>query len=39
MLEAKVRENLSQLQNGRAKAAVKPAGKAVDVSADDFDEA
>ena len=39
MLETKVRENLSQLQNGRAKAAVKPAGKAVDVSADDFDEA
>ena len=37
MLEEKVRENLMQLQNSR-KAAAKPAGKAVDVSADDFDE-
>ena len=37
MLEAKVRENLAQLQNSR-KTAAKPAGKAVDVSADDFDE-
>ncbi len=37
-LEAKVREHLSQLQNSR-RAAAKPAGKAVDVSAEDFDEA
>ena len=37
MLEEKVRENLMQLQNSR-KSAAKPAGKAVDVSADDFDE-
>ena len=37
-LEAKVREHLSQLQNNR-RAAAKPAGKAVDVSAEDFDEA
>ena len=37
-LEAKVREHLSQLQNSRC-AAAKPAGKAVDVSAEDFDEA
>ena len=37
-LEAKVREHLSQLQNSRRTAA-KPAGKAVDVSAEDFDEA
>ena len=37
MLEETVRENLMQLQNSR-KAAAKPAGKAVDVSADDFDE-
>ena len=37
-LEAKVREILSQLQNSR-RAAAKPAGKAVDVSAEDFDEA
>ena len=35
-LEAKVRENLFKLQN-KERAAVKPAGKAVDVSADDFD--
>jgi len=35
---AKVREHLSQLQNSR-RAAAKPAGKAVDVSAEDFDEA
>ena len=37
-LEAKVREHLSQLQNSR-RAAAKPAGKAVDISAEDFDEA
>lgn len=37
-LEAKVREHLNQLQNSR-RAAAKPAGKAVDVSAEDFDEA
>ena len=37
-LEAKVREHLRQLQNSR-RAAAKPAGKAVDVSAEDFDEA
>ena len=37
-LEAKVREHLSQLQNSR-RAAAKLAGKAVDVSAEDFDEA
>ena len=38
MLEEKVRENLAQLQNSRSRTAAKPAGKAVDVSADDFDE-
>ena len=37
-LEAQVREHLAQLQNSRGKAARKPAGKAVDVSAEDFDE-
>jgi len=36
-LEAKVREHLAELQNSR-KAASSPASKAVDVSADDFDE-
>ena len=38
MLEEKVRENLAQLQNSRSRTTAKPAGKAVDVSADDFDE-
>ena len=37
-LEAKVRAHLAELQNRRANAAAKPAGKAVDVSAEDFDE-
>ena len=36
-LEAKVREHLAQVQNTRKNAAT-PASKAVDISADDFDE-
>lgn len=37
-LEAKVRAHLAQVQSQRSKPAAKPAGKAVDVSAEDFDE-
>ena len=37
-LESKVREHLAQLQSMRSKAVRKPAGKAVDISAEDFDE-
>lgn len=37
-LETKVRAHLAELQSNRAKAVAKPAGKAVDVSAEDFDE-
>ena len=37
-LEAKVRAHLAEVQSSRNKAAAKPAGKAVDVSAEDFDE-
>lgn len=37
-LEAKVRAHLADLQGARAKNTAKPAGKAVDISADDFDE-
>ena len=36
-LEEKVRTHLSEVQNSRLKAAAKPAGKAVDISAEDFD--
>lgn len=37
-LEAKVRAHLAEIQNQRSKPAAKPAGKAVDISAEDFDE-
>lgn len=37
-LEAKVRAHLAEMQNLRGKAAAKPAGSAVDISAEDFDE-
>ena len=37
-LEAKVRVHLAEIQNQRSKPAAKPAGKAVDISAEDFDE-
>ena len=37
-LEAKVRAHLAEVQNQRSKPAAKPAGKAVDISAEDFDE-
>lgn len=37
-LEAQIRENLYKLQGSRAKAPMKPAAKAIDVSADDFDD-
>ncbi|MDR0889506.1 MAG: DNA recombination/repair protein RecA, partial [Oscillospiraceae bacterium] len=37
-LEKKVRENMDKLALSRGKSAAKPAGKGVDVSADDFDE-
>ncbi len=37
-LEEKVRAHLAEVQNNR-KTAAKPAGRAVDISADDFDEA
>ena len=37
-LEAKVRAHLAQVQSQRSKPTAKPAGKAVDVSAEDFDE-
>lgn len=37
-LEAKVRAHLAEVQNQRTKPAAKPAGKAVDISAEDFDE-
>ncbi len=37
-LEAKVRSHLAEVQSARSKSAAKPAGKAVDVSAEDFDE-
>ncbi len=38
-LEEQVREHLAQLQASRSRALQKPAGKAVDVTAEDFDEA
>ena len=37
-LEKDIRENLYKLRGSHTKAALKPAGKAVDVSADDFDD-
>jgi len=37
-VEAAIRENLWKLQGSRAKPPVQPAGKGVDVSADDFDD-
>ena len=37
-LEAKVRAHLAEMQNLRGKPAAKPAGNAVDISAEDFDE-
>ena len=37
-LEAKVRAHLAEMQGIRGKAAAKPAGNAVDISAEDFDE-
>ena len=37
-LEAKVREHLAQVNTSRSKAAAKAADRAVDISADDFDE-
>ena len=37
-LEAKVREHLAQVNLSRSRAATKAAGKAVDISAEDFDE-
>lgn len=37
-LEAKVRAHLAELQSSRAKTPAKPATKAVDISAEDFDE-
>ena len=37
-LEAEIRENLPKLMSGQAKIAAKAAGRAVDVSADDFDD-
>ena len=37
-LEEKVRENLAKLHSSRSRSAAKPAGRAVDISADDFDE-
>ncbi|MBO2527140.1 MAG: recombinase RecA [Clostridiales bacterium] len=37
-LETKVRAHLAELQGARGKAPAKPAGNAVDISAEDFDE-
>ena len=37
-VEAAIRENLWKLQGSRAKPPVQPAGKGVDISADDFDD-
>ena len=37
-LEKDIRENLYKLQGSHAKAALKPASKPVDVSAEDFDD-
>jgi len=37
-VEAAIRENLWKLQGSRAKPPVQPAGKVVDISADDFDD-
>jgi len=37
-VEAKVRENLYKMNSARKKTAAQPATKAVDISADDFDD-